>query len=194
MTRGGFAFVPPLALCSLGGFLLGGVVLPGCDSAVDLGGTDAPAAIDAGTDAAEASAPPSCIDVCRRLRGCGLLDDAARSTTSCVEGCAARATPADLACAMREPCETVLDACDRARSSDAGARDDGGGAAAFDVSVCQSGCQRAHAFDCLSAAELTECRGLCETSARRATYAECVRIPPWECEEQIDCLQELRRP
>ena len=154
----------------------------GCESTVDLGGN-----VDAGADriTPDSAAPTSCDALCRKLRGCGFIDDGA-SLADCIDECNARATEQDLACVSRESCATIPTVCGGEPARDAG----GDGAtpiSEFDVTLCKNGCRSAHTWDCIDAANMAQCQTLCETSSKRRIYADCANGSGTNCTKHRDC-------
>lgn len=153
-----------------------------CESTVDLGGS-----VDAGADRITTDAAPtySCDVLCRKLRGCGFIDDGA-ALGDCIDECNARATEQDLACVSRESCATIPTACGGEPMRDASA-DSPSPISAFDVTLCKNGCRSAHTWDCIDAANMAACQLLCETSSKRRIYADCANGSGSNCPKHRDC-------
>lgn len=162
------------------------VAAAGCESTVDLGGNvDAGADRGAPSDAlSDAAAPNTCDGLCRKLRACGFGDEGA-SLADCIDECNARATEQDLACVARESCATIPSVCGGEPARDAG--DGSTPISEFDVTLCKNGCRSAHTWDCIDAANMTQCQLLCETSSKRRIYADCANGSGSTCPKHQDC-------
>lgn len=162
-------------------------ILAACNSAVDLG-----ANTDAGTsDASDAA--PTCENVCARLQACGYV--ASDKTNACLAECRQKGRPEDLACAMREPCDTIPKVCGKSDGPTDAGSDGPSPLDAFEIARCQEGCDGAKFYSCIDAAAQSACRDLCTTApaSKRNAYASCANGSGGRCAEQVDCLNQFKK-
>lgn len=164
-----------------------------CDSSLNLG--DGAGDAEAGTTVALEGGTPTCATTCDRVIACGYGQ--AEKREACLTECAQKARPADLDCIARTACPDIFRVC-------SGLPADGSIPNPFDPSAferqsaiesCQSACDRFQFFDCLNAAELSTCRGLCETvaDAKRSSFNACASGAGSNCPKSLDCFAVLQK-
>ncbi|CAN5924938.1 hypothetical protein BH11MYX4_BH11MYX4_55240 [soil metagenome] len=176
------AFAPSVCLVALA-LVAGGAA---CDSTLNLGNAGDGSADGAGVADA---APPTCASTCNRLvADCRLIEP--EKTSQCLSECNATGRPADLECVARTACSSITRVCGDGRdSSSPGA--DGSAASSFEITSCQTSCDAAGFFDCLTPTELTTCRDLCASAPAvpRNNFTSCARGGGSNCPKVQACLQ-----
>jgi len=178
---GRLSFVMPACLIAFA-MVAGGAA---CDSTLNLGD-----GADGGGGGGPDSAPPTCASTCDRLiTTCRLFSTDQRS--ACIAECNQKGRPSDLACVAQTACGEILRSCGDGSGGDGSANQpDTAVLTDFEIRNCQSACDTSQFFDCITASELSTCRGLCETApaSKRNAYQACASGKGGNCPSSRDCF------
>ncbi len=145
-----------------------------------------------GTPTGSGATSSSCGTACDKLVMCSLIKVGDKS--ACTDQCTKTAYQYQIDCVNNQACDKIQSVCGGGSSSGGG----GGGTTvdgglgtddSFKIMMCQQACDSANFFSCITASELSTCRGLCTTAtaAKRDSYTSCQNGAGGMCTKATDC-------
>ncbi len=132
----------------------------------------------------------SCGTACDKLVMCSLIKVGDKD--ACLTSCQKDAYQYQIDCVNNNTCDKVMSACGGSSAGGGGGGTidlDAGSNDSFKIMTCQSACNSANFFSCITASQLSSCRALCSTApaATRDSYTSCQDGAGGDCTKATDC-------